>query len=176
MRHCSIGLLAGLIALMSASQTFADSVEVKGPHICCPQCVNVAKALLAKVDGVSNADADAKTKTVTFTAKNADAAKAGLAALLKGGFNGKATCDGKDMAIKLSAVEKKDEKVGVVVVKDVHVCCGACQNGIKAAFKDAKVSFDGKGSQRTVRIEGTDLTRGTVLEALRKAGFNGAPE
>jgi copper chaperone CopZ len=175
MRHLSVGLLAGLIAVLSASQSFADSVEVKGPHICCPQCVNVAKGLLAKVEGVSEAAADAKTKTVTFTAKDAAATKAGIAALIKGGFSGAATSDGKEFKVDLPVVEKGD-KVAAVVVKDVHVCCGQCQSAVKAAFKGAKVTFEGKGPQRTVRIEGDDLYPGTVVEALRKAGFNGTPE
>ena len=30
----------------------AGKVEVKGPHICCKQCVTIAKGILAKVDGV----------------------------------------------------------------------------------------------------------------------------
>ena len=33
-----------------------------------------------------------------------------------------------------------------------------------------------KGPQRTVNIEGTGLDRGEVIEALRKAGFNGTVE
>ena len=147
---------------------------VKGPHICCPQCVGVAKGLLGKVDGVSDAEADAKTKTVTFTAKDAGAAKAGIAALVKGGFSGTATSDSKELKVELPAVEKGD-KAAAVVVKDVHVCCGQCQNAIKGLFKDTKVSFEGKGAQRTVRVEGDNLYPGAVIEALRKAGFNGAP-
>jgi copper chaperone CopZ len=175
MRFLSVGLLAGLIALVNAGQSFADKVEVKGPHICCPQCVNVAQGLLAKIDGVSDAVADAKTKTVTFTAKDAAATKAGIDALIKGGFSGTATSDGKEVKVALPAIEKGD-KVAAVVVKDVHVCCGACQNAIKGAFKGAKVSFEGKGPQRTVTIEGGDLYRGSVLETLRSKGFNGTPE
>jgi hypothetical protein len=38
------------------------------------------------------------------------------------------------------------------------------------------VTYKGKGPQVTVRIEGDDLYVGTVMEALRKAGFNGTPE
>jgi hypothetical protein len=175
MRFLSVGLLAGLIALSNAGQSFADKVEVKGPHICCPQCVSVAKGLLAKVDGVSDATADAKTKTITFTAKDAAATKAGIDALTKGGFSGKATSDGKEVKVEFPAVAKGD-KVATVVVKDVHVCCGACQKAIKGLFEGSTVTFDGKGPQRTVTIEGGDLYRGTALEALRKAGFNGTPE
>ncbi len=174
MRWFSVVILAGAIALLTANQSSADNVVVKGPHICCPQCVNVAQGLLSKIDGVSDAVADAKAKTVTFTAKDAAAAKAGIAALVKGGFSGTATSDGKEVKVDLPVVEKGD-KAAAVVVKDVHVCCGQCQTAVKGAFKGAKVTFEGKGAQRTVRVEGDDLYPGTVVDALRKAGFNGAP-
>jgi copper chaperone CopZ len=170
-----VSLLGLTAALLTAGQSFADTIVVKGPHICCPQCVTVAQKLLEKIDGVSDAKADAKSKTVTFTAKDAAATKAGIEALTKGGFSGTATSDGKEFKVALPAVEKGD-KVAAVVVKDVHVCCGQCQNAVKATFKGAKVTFEGKGAQRTVRIEGDDLYVGTVVEALRKAGFNGTPE
>lgn len=175
MRFLSLALLTGLIALLSAGSSFADKIEVKGPHLCCPQCVNVAQGLLAKVDGVTDAKADAKTKTVTFTAKDAAAAKAGIDALVKGGFAGTATSDGKEIKVDLPKVEKGD-KAAKVVVKDVHVCCGACQKGVKAALEGSKVTFEGKGPQRTVIIEGGELYIGTAIDALRKAGFNGTPE
>ena len=79
-----------------------------------------------------------------------------------------------DIPGALAALANK--KVDVVVVKDVHVCCGLCQKAIKGLFKDTTVTFEEKGPQRTVRIEGSDLSRGGVLETLRKAGFNGTPE
>jgi copper chaperone CopZ len=163
-----------LTALM-ASQAIADSVEVKGPHICCAQCVNVVGKILAGVEGVSDAKADQNTKTVTFTAKDEAAAKAGINALIKGGFSGTAKRDGKDVKVELPAVAKGD-KVDTVTIKEVHVCCGQCQKAINAVFKDSKVKYEGKGAQRTVIITGGELYRGTVMEALRKAGFNGTVE
>lgn len=138
MRNLFTILFAGLavVALM-ASNASADKVEVKGPHICCAQCVNVVGKILGGVDGVSEVNADAKTKTVTFTAKDAVTAKAGINALIKAGFNGQATSDGKEVKIELPAVAKGD-KVDSVTVKDVHVCCGACQSAINKLFKDRK--------------------------------------
>jgi len=166
-----VGMLcAGLMAV--AVPAFASDVEVKGPHICCPQCVTAVENILAKVDGVSNVKASAKTKTVNFTAKNEAAAKAGFKALLDGGFFGSAKDDGKELKIEVAQVNKGD-KVEAVTVKDVHVCCGACQKAIKGIFKDSKVTFEGSGAMRTVRIEGGDLYVGTVVEALRKGGFSG---
>ena len=167
---CFVGLAA---ALLGAGQAVADSVEVKGPHICCKQCVDIVTKILDKVDGVSEISADAKTKTVKFTAKDEKAAKAGLKAIVDGGFFGSAISGGKELPSPVDAPAKGD-KADVVVVKDVHVCCGACQKAIAKVFKDAKITYEGKGPQRTVRIELPGQEPGSVVEALRKAGFNGS--
>jgi len=175
MRQLFAVLCTGLAtAVLCAGQAATNTVEVKGPHICCKQCVSVVGNILGKVDGVSDVKADTKTKTVTFTATNDQAAKAGVQALIKGGFFGAATQGNNAIPVETPAA--KGEKADVVTVKDVHVCCGACQKAINTLFKDSKVSFTGKGPQRTVRIEGKGLDTGEVLEALHKTGFNGSLE
>ena len=164
--------LAGLaVVVLSAAQAVAGNVEVKGPHICCKQCVNIVGAILGKVEGVSDVVADAKTKTVTFKAKDAAAAKAGFKALVDGGFFGAATEDGKEIKLDVKGASK--DKADAISVKDVHVCCGQCQTAIKNVFKGATVTFEGKGAQRTVVLQGAASSPNEVLEALRKAGFNG---
>jgi copper chaperone CopZ len=169
-------LFAGLAAFASfAGPAVASDVEVKGPHICCGNCVTAVKAILGKVDGVSDVKADAKSKTVNFTAKDDGAAKAGLKALLDGGFFGAATNDGKEMKIDV-ATPKKGAKADSVTVKNVHACCGMCHTAIKGLFKDAKVTIEGKGPQRTVIVEGTALESRAIIEALRGKGFNGNVE
>lgn len=169
----AMALLAGTAFV--GAQGAGGKVEVKGPHICCKQCVNVATGILGKVAGVSDAAADAKTKTVTFTAKDDAAAKAGLQALIDGGFFGSATVEGKELKASVPA-PARGAKAEVVTVKDVHVCCKACQNAVNKLFKDAKVTYEGPGPKRTVRIEGAGLDAGAVVEALRGAGFNGTAE
>ncbi|MBI3823408.1 MAG: hypothetical protein HY289_12125 [Planctomycetes bacterium] len=166
-------VLAGLAVLAFVGQAAASDVEVKGPHICCKQCVKIVEGLLGKVDGVSDVKADVQGKTVKFTAANDKAVSAGIKALTDGGFSGSATNDGKEVKSKLPAVAKGDKLESVKIAK-VHVCCTQCQNAIKDVFKDHKVSFEGKGPQRTVVVEGMDVYAGTVVEALRKAGFNGS--
>jgi copper chaperone CopZ len=165
----------GLAAALLQAGDGSTKVEVKGPHVCCKQCVKVVASILDKVDGVSEVNSDIKGRTVTFTAKDNKAAKAGVKALIEGGFFGSATAGSKEIKLELPA-PKKGDTADVVTVKDVHVCCGQCQSAIKNVFKDATVSFDGKGPQRTVRIEGKSLDRAEVLESLRKSGFNGAVE
>jgi hypothetical protein len=115
--------------------------------------------------------ADIKTKTVTFTAKDAKAAEAGVQALLAGGFYGAATADGK--ALKIDAAAPGKETADTLTIKEVHVCCGQCQKAIVPLFKDAKVTFEGKGAQKDVKIEGKGLQRADIIETLRKSGFNG---
>jgi copper chaperone CopZ len=159
---------------VSASDATAGKVEVKGPHICCKQCVNIVGGILGKVEGVTDAACSIQDKTVTFNAKDAAAAKAGFKALLDGGFFGTATDDGKEL--KVDAGSAPEGKADVVLVKAVHVCCGQCKTAVNKVFKDAKVSYEGKGKQLDVRIEGSGLDRVQVLDALRKAGFNGKVE
>jgi copper chaperone CopZ len=176
MRQLFAVLCAGLATVgLVAAQEGAGKVEVKGPHICCKQCVRVVGNLLEKVEGVSDVMADVKTKTVTFTAKNDQAAKAGVKALLDGGFFGKATQGGKAIKVALPAVAK-GTKADVVTVKDVHVCCGQCVKAVNNLFKDSKVTCTGPGPQKTVRIEGQGLDAAAVLSALHKGGFNGTLE
>jgi copper chaperone CopZ len=175
MRNLLVVPLVGLLVVgLSASRAAADSVEVKGPHICCGNCVEAVGAILGAVEGVSEVKANIKTKIVTFTAKDEKAAKAGVKALFDGGLFGSATSGGKQLKVEVPAAAKGD-KADKIVVKSVHVCCGLCQKGVKAVFKDAKITFTNPtGPQRTVTIEAPGLEPSGVLEALRKAGFNGS--
>jgi hypothetical protein len=113
---------------------------------------------------------------VTFKATDEKAAKAGVKALFDGGFFGSATNDGKELKVEVAKAEK-GSKADKVTVNGVHACCGLCKKAIKATFPDATaINYEGKGPQFNVTIEGGELYRGTVLEALRKAGFNGSFE
>ncbi len=176
MRKFLAVLFLGLVvAVVHGAQAGGSKVAVKGPHICCAQCSKVVDDILSKVDGVSDIKPSRKPMEVTFTAKDDKAAKAGFKALVDGGFFGQASADGKEFNLVMAAV-KKGDKADVVTVKDVHVCCGACQNAIKKVFNTSKVTFDGDGPQRSVRIEGKDLDCAEVLETLHKTGFNGSVE
>ncbi|MFO0969194.1 MAG: heavy-metal-associated domain-containing protein [Gemmataceae bacterium] len=161
-------LLAALVILGGARESLAEKVTVKGPHICCKQCVRIAEGLLKDIDGVSEVKADIASKTVTFEAKDKKAAETAFKALIDGGFSGTSSTGLKPAAGPATGASD------VVVVEKVHVCCGQCQKAIIALFKDAKVSFEGPGPQRTVRIEGTGLQHSAVWATLTKAGFSGA--
>jgi copper chaperone CopZ len=160
------------IAALSLGQARADKVEVKGTHLCCDRCLETVQAVLAKVDGVSDVATDKKAKTVSFTAKDAKVATAGIKALADAGFFGTVTTDDKETKIDVPEV-KKGTKAETVTVKDVHVCCGNCKEGISKALKDLKITYDGEGVQKTVKVEGKDLDAVDIIAALRKAGYNG---
>jgi len=171
MRQLGIAIIAAAALAFFSGNAYADKVEVKGLHLCCGQCVKVAKGLLAKVEGVSDVEADKDSKTVTFTAADDKAVKAGLKAIFAGGFYGAATSDGKE--VKAPAAPKKGDKADEITVKGVHSCCGQCRKALTKLFDGSKVSFDGKGPKQDVTISGKDLDKGEVLESLRKTGFNG---
>jgi copper chaperone CopZ len=176
MRQLIIAAVATVaLAGLSLGQARADKVELKGTHLCCPKCITTVKDVLGKVDGVSDAEADKETKTVTFTAKDEKAATAGIKALVEAGFFGTATREGKEVKIDTPEV-KKGTKADSVTVKDVHVCCGQCKQAVAKTLKDLKLSYDGDGVQKTLTVEGKDLDKADILAALRKAGYNGSVE
>src|SRR5262245_13887785 len=136
MRFAAITLMTLGVLGLGAGASRAEKVEIKGPHICCKQCVTVAEGMLGKIDGLTEVKADPKGKTISFTAKDEASAKAGIKAIIEGGFFGVCTCDGKTVPVD---VAKADGKADVVVVEKVHVCCPLCQKAINALFSDAKV-------------------------------------
>jgi copper chaperone CopZ len=174
MRQFVIAAVASVALVgLSLGQASAAKVELKGTHLCCPKCVTTVKEVLAKVDGVSDVAGDQKTGTVTFTAKDDKVAGAGIKALVDNGFFGTATLDGKETKIETPEV-KKGTKADSVEVKEVHVCCGRCKMGVSKALPDLKISYEGDDPlMKTVKVEGKDLDKAVILEALRKAGFNG---
>lgn len=167
-------LAAVVVVAFGAAPASADEkAEIKGPHICCKNCVKAVEGILAKVDGVSDAKCSIKDKTVTFMAKDKAAAANALDAMIKGGFMG--TAKFGDDAITRTAT-KVEGKADEVVVKGVHACCGMCQTAIKGLFPDAKVTIAGTGPQKDVTIVGTDLSFDAVQQALNGKGFSGKVE
>src|SRR5439155_20511778 len=84
---------AALIAAVAlgAGTAYAGKVEIKGAHVCCPNCVNAIKDVLKKVDGVSEAAAAKPDKdkgtpsSITFMTKDDKTTTAALTALSDAG-------------------------------------------------------------------------------------------
>jgi copper chaperone CopZ len=162
------------IGVLQVTAGDGKSGEIKGAHICCGQCVKIAKGVLEKVDGISDIKVDQKTKTATFTAKDKDAAVKAVAAWYDAGFAG--TAKYGDASLTPAAPKQSNSNIKEITVKGVHVCCGQCSNAIKKVFSGAEVKFGGSGPQKDVTISGAEISPATVLQKLNEAGFNGKVE
>jgi copper chaperone CopZ len=154
------------------------TAEVKGIGICCDRCAKDVKNTLAKVEGVGEVTCYVDKQLVTFKARDLKASDAGREALNKAGFGGQFTDDSPQktfMDVSYAVVVKGEHNE--FALKNVHVCCAGCEKAIKAAAKgasnDVDVTFEGTGSQKTVRFKGNKLDVGAIEGSVRKAGYNG---
>ncbi len=166
--------LAVLVVGASPLAVRAADVEIKGAHLCCGACVKAVAGTLGKIEGISDAACDREAKTIKFKATDAKIARRAVRRLAFAGFFGKAAVDGK--AVKaLPTGAKKGEKSDKTVVRNVHLCCGACVKAASAAAKTVKgvegVEADRK--KRSLTVTGNQFDVDAVVVALRKVGLNG---
>jgi copper chaperone CopZ len=164
-------MLAGLaLVLALACNVRAETkVEVKGTHLCCPQCVAAVGAIIGKVDGAS-ATCDTKAKTITITAKDDETAKKAIAALAEGGFHG--DTGNKDINFKDDSGAEKG-KVKTVTITGVHNCCRNCNDAILAVLKkvDGVKENTAKAKSATFDVNG-EFDEQDLVKALNTAGFH----
>ena len=174
MRVFRMTALAGLVVALSAAGTQAADVAVKGVHLCCGSCVKAAGGALAKVKGVSGAQCDRDSQTVSFTATDAKTAKAGLRALAHAGLAGSATIDGKKTHFPRQHV-KKGTKADTVTLRGLHLCCGKCIKAVTAAGKGIAgvSSVEADKKHRSLTLTGSGIDVNAAIAALNKAGFSG---
>jgi len=174
MRVLRMTALTGLVLALSAAGTQAAEVSVKGVHLCCGGCIKAAGGALSKAKGVSGAKCDKDSQTVSFTATDAKAAKAGLRALAHAGLGGSATIDGKKAHFQHQHV-KKGTTADTVTLRGLHLCCGKCVKAATAATKGvsgvSSVAVDKK--HRSVTLTGSGIDVSAAIAALNKAGFSG---
>src|SRR6185295_12450635 len=121
----------------------------------------VVNDVLAKTPGVTAVKVDRKAKDqVTFEAKDEKTAQEALNAFVKSGLCCTVTVGTNKLTAAPVTVEAKGDEL---IVKGVHICCGACTKAVKALFKDANVTVNGTGAQRDVVITGKGLNGQTVL-------------
>lgn len=174
MRDIRLGILAALVVGFGFATVQAAEVSIKGAHLCCGQCVTLAKKALADVKGVSDATPDQNSKTIAFKADDDKAVEAGLTALSKAGFYGTATADKKEIKFPGKEIEK-GKKAASITVSDVHLCCGQCVTGVKKALADLKgvEKIEAVQKDKTVTVTGKDIDTAEFIDALHKAGFQG---
>jgi mercuric ion binding protein len=161
--------LACCLALSLPAFAADVTVQLKGTHLCCGQCVKAVGDILKKVDGVTG-KCDQKAGTVAITAKDEATAQKALDALAAGGFHG--TTDSKELKIKDDSGVTKG-KVQSLTLEGVHNCCGQCNRAIVAAL--GKVEGV-KGNTAKVKAESFEVTGDfdaeAVVKALNAAGYH----
>jgi periplasmic mercuric ion binding protein len=172
MKVTAIAAASALLGLFVSSAS-AIEVVVKDVHMCCGQCVKIGDATLKDVKGVSDAKCSQEGKSCTFKAEDDKAVTAGLEALAKAGFHGKATKDGKETEFPKPDI--KEGKSNEITATGVHLCCGACVTGVTKALKDVKGVKEVKADRKesTVTVTGEEIDAKELFAALTKAGFHG---
>jgi mercuric ion binding protein len=163
-------LALGAFVLTSGGAARAETkVELKGTHLCCPQCVRAVDTILKKVDGVTGT-CDQKAGTVSITAKDDAAAQKAIDALAAGGFYGKT--DNKDLKVPEDSGVTKG-KVKTLTLEGVHNCCGACNKAITTAVgKVAGVTGNtAQAKSETFEVTG-EFDAEDLVKALNAAGYH----
>ena len=144
-------------------------MELKGTHLCCPQCVRAVEDILKKVDGVTGT-CDQKAGTVTITAKDDATAQKALNALAAGGFHG--TTGNDKLTIKDDSGAEKG-KVKSLTLVGVHNCCGMCNGAIKKAVKavEGVTNDTAKAKSDTFEVTG-EFDAQALIKALNDAGYH----
>ena len=166
------GLLAAtsVAVVLTAAAARADvTVELKGVHLCCGQCVKIAGDTLKGVDGATG-KCDQKAKTITITAKDEATAQKAVDALAAAGFHGQSDND------KVKVPDDSGAKAGKVkslTLTGFHNCCGQCTKTIKATVAKVEgVTGDTlKARADTFEVTG-DFDAEAVVKALNAAGFH----
>ena len=157
---CVLGLTG-----MASPET---KVELKGVHICCPQCEKAIGKTLTEA-GVTGT-CSKETKTVSITAPDAAAAQKALDALAAVGLHG--DTGSKDLAMKDDS-GAKEGKVASLKITAIHNCCGACCKAIKEIVKkvDGVTEEDAKKGEGSFTVKG-NFDAAALVKALNAAGFH----
>ncbi len=159
---------AGALAVLGAAGLAESTVEVKGVHLCCGQCVKGVAAALKGIEGVKPA-CDQKAKTVTITATDEATAQKALDALSDAGYFG--TLETKGFTLK-SPSNVPAGKVKSLSLSNSHNCCGACAKALKKSVGSvAGVSGDTVQAKKADFDVTGDFEAAAVVKSLNDAGF-----
>ncbi len=153
------------------------NITIKELPLHCDKCVAELKKSLDQA-GVSDLAIDLAKKTATLKIKDDENWHQVRDAVDRAGMHGTLEVNGKPMmefqpvAFSIGGQPKPTTEI---VLPGVHVCCPGCQKAITDIAKDAKVSFEGEGPLKTVKITGEKLDSNMILLGLWKAGFRTIP-
>ena len=128
------------------------------------RCIDLEKNL-GKVPGASDIKIDIKGKTAAMTIKDSDEAAAVWNAVRDSGMSGTIRINGKEPTLytfnrvgaAIGIVGAEPKLPAEVVLYNVHACCPECEAEIAKLLPGTKVSFEGKGSVKKLKITGKDL-------------------
>lgn len=152
----------------------AAKVKVTGLPICCGECEEAVKKAFASAKDISNITVDLKEKSVSFTIADGEDSHSVYKGLEKAGMDGKTEINGKPLGTFSSVgqfIGTPPPPPKEITIKAVHACCGECQKLIADAVKGGKVTFEGDGPTKTVKITGDKLDRTAIQKALSEKGF-----
>ena len=165
MKVAILSVAACLFGLLNLSQ--ADTkVTLSNVHLCCGQCVSLAKKATEKIEGVTVTPSQ-ESKTIVINAADDKGAEAALKALTEAGFYGKS--DNDKLAITTKAPKGKAEKEEVV---GPHNCCGACVTALKKVVNAVPgvTGIDIKAKTKSFTVTG-NFEQSELIQALNNAGF-----
>jgi copper chaperone CopZ len=164
-------VISGLLLYMSATPD-SGQVSVKGVHLCCGGCQEIANAALSEVKDLADISCDLNTKVISFKAGSEEAAQAGIEALADAGFFGEASYNKEPLTYPASGAEK-DSKSNTIVLTGVHLCCTACVTASHTALEDVKgvTLIDIDRNEQTIKLTGDSIGVPEAVAALNKAGF-----
>ena len=168
MHRIGTAFLAVAVLSLVAMARPETKVEVKGVHICCPQCEKAIGKVLEDAGAKGTCSKD--TKTVSITATDAKGAQKALDGLAAAGFHG--DTGSKDLVIKDDS-GAKEGKVTTLTLTGIHNCCGACCKAIKEIVKkvDGVESDDTKPKETTFTVKG-NFDAAKLVKALNDAGLH----
>jgi copper chaperone CopZ len=157
-------------ALVLSARAADVTTKISNVHLCCNSCVTGVKKAVGTVQGAT-ADVDKDGGTVALTGPDKATVQKAADALTAAGYFGASG----NPDIKLDAgTGAKGEKVQMLKVEGVHLCCSACVRAVDEAVKSVpgvKANTAAKNA-KTFEVTG-DFNDKDVFTALQKEGLTG---
>jgi copper chaperone CopZ len=166
----SISALVMTFALVLSVHASDVTVKISKVHLCCDGCVNGVQKAIGAVPGVT-ASTDKNAGTVDLTGPDNLTVQKAADGLVAAGYFGKSSSP----SVKINnTTGAKGQKVQLLGVKGVHLCCGKCVKAVDEALKSVSGVEKHTAARGVKSFEITgDFSDVEVFAALQKAGMTG---
>ena len=163
-------LVALSLTLLPAAFALDSTVTLKNVHLCCKSCVKGAQHAVEKIEGLTM-KADQDSESVTLTSSDKTKLQEAVNALAAGGYFG--TSDNSDIK-PMAKAGAKGEKVHLLDVSGVHLCCNGCVKAVDRALKNTPGATEhtAKKNAESFQVKG-EFNDQKFVEALHQEGLNG---